>query len=67
MNTSENPVHTRNREIPKRAADGWLSLLITIVLYLAAIGGFIAGLMAVRLPFAPTVYCDTVLLELFVT
>ena len=47
MNTSENPVHTRNRELPVRAANGWLSLLITIVLYLAAIGGFIAGLMAV--------------------
>ena len=47
MNTSENPVHIRNREIPKRAADGWLSLLITIVLYLAAVWAFIAGIRAV--------------------
>jgi hypothetical protein len=47
MNTSENPVHPRNRELPVRAANGWLLLLITIVLYLAAIWAFIAGIRAV--------------------
>jgi len=47
MNTSENPVHPRNRELPVRAANGWLLLLITIVLYLAAVWAFIAGLRTV--------------------
>ena len=48
MNISEeNPAHPRNRELPVCAANGWLLLFITIVLYLAAIWAFIAGLMAV--------------------
>jgi regulator of protease activity HflC (stomatin/prohibitin superfamily) len=47
MNTSENPVHPRNRELSVRAANGWLLLLITIVLYLAAVWAFIAGLRTI--------------------
>jgi cbb3-type cytochrome oxidase subunit 3 len=47
MNTSGNPVHTRSREISVRAANGWLLLFITIVLYLAAVWAFVAGLRGV--------------------
>jgi SPFH domain / Band 7 family len=46
MNTLENTVHARNRELPVRAANGWLLLLITIVLYIATISAFVAGIIA---------------------
>jgi len=38
MNTLENTVHSRNRERPMRAANGWLLLLITLVLILHRLG-----------------------------
>jgi regulator of protease activity HflC (stomatin/prohibitin superfamily) len=46
MNTSESAVDSRNRELPVRAASGWLLLFIILVLYLAAVWAFISGLMA---------------------
>jgi regulator of protease activity HflC (stomatin/prohibitin superfamily) len=47
MNTSEHAVASPNREIPVRAASGWLLLLIVLLLYIAAIWTFVAGLGAV--------------------
>ena len=44
MNTSENPVDTRNHEVPVRAANGWLLLLITLALFLTTIWAFVSGI-----------------------
>ena len=46
MNTSAESVSTRSRERPVQAANGWLLLLATIVLYAAAVWALIAGILA---------------------
>ena len=46
MNTSEPAVDTRNHELPVRAANGWLSLLIVLALFGAGLGAFVAGIVA---------------------
>jgi len=46
MNTSAPAVDNRNRELPVRAASGWLALVITIALYFGAIWAFVAGIAA---------------------
>jgi len=42
MNTTEYPVQARSRELPVRAANGWLLLFVTIVLYAVALWALIA-------------------------
>jgi hypothetical protein len=46
MNTSEPAVDTRNHELPVRAANGWLSLLIVLALFVAGLWAFVAGIVA---------------------
>jgi hypothetical protein len=48
MNTPDSSVFARNRELPVRAANGWLSLLITIVLCVAAIWIFVLGVIGAK-------------------
>ncbi len=46
MNNSELAVDSRNRELPVRAASGWLLLFIILALYVAAVWAFVSGLLA---------------------
>ncbi len=46
MNTSAEPVSVRSRELPVRAANGWLLLLLTIVCYAAAVWALVTGIAA---------------------
>jgi hypothetical protein len=46
MNTSEPAFDNRNREVPVRAANGWLLLLIIVALFCAAVWALVAGVGA---------------------
>ena len=48
MNTSENSISSRNREVLSRAANGWLLLLINIGLYAAGVWILIATLTSIH-------------------
>jgi len=46
MNTTEDPVRVRSRELPVSAANGWLLLLVTAGLFAAAVWSLIAAILA---------------------
>ncbi len=46
MNTSEESVRVRSRELAVHAANGWLLLAVVVILYAAVVGTLVAGILA---------------------